>query len=108
MIVKKRFWIREKDDLHMSLSYADPRTTKGYHTKYGGDLVEQLEVDADFDDEVVSIIKRAGAVEFQFKVYVQKKSGEVIELLRCTDLKTANDVAKALGHCYSVVYVTKI
>lgn len=106
MIIKKRFWIKESDGIECALSYPDPRSTKGFHTRLGGDLVEKLTIEHELEGDVMSVIRRTSNVDLPFKVFVVRK-GEAVEILRCVDHKTANEVAKALGHCYSVVYVTR-
>lgn len=108
MIVQKRFWIKEEEGIKCALSYPDPRSTKGFYTRLGGSLVEKLNVEHDeFEGEIISVIYRTEKVVLPFRIYALKNTGELVELLRCETHKIANEVAKALGHCYSVVYVTK-
>lgn len=107
MIVDKRFWIKESDGIKCALSYSDPRSTKGFHTRLGGNLVEKLSVEHELEGDLMSVVYRTENVELPFKIYALKNTGELVELLRCETHKIANEVAKALGHCYSVVYVTK-
>lgn len=107
MIVERRFWIKDGEGIKCALSYPDPRSTKGFHTRLGGELVEKLSIEHELEGEVMSVITRTTAVELPFKVYAVKKTDEVVELLRCETHKIANEVAKALGHCYKTVYVVK-
>ena len=108
MIVQKRFWVKESDGIKCALSYPDPRSTKGFHTRLGGELVEKLSVPYKFEgEEVYSVITRLKQdTDLPFSIYVDAEDG-LSEILRCETHKIANEVAKALGHCYSVVYVTK-
>jgi hypothetical protein len=106
VIVEKRFWIKESDGIKCALSYSDPRSTKGFCTRLGGTLVEKLSVEHELDGDLMSVVYRTENVELPFRVLVVR-GGEAVELLRCETHKIANEVAKALGHCYSVVYVTK-
>lgn len=106
MIVQKRFWIKEEEGIKCALSYPDPRSTKGFHTRLGGGLVEKLSVAHELEGDLISVINRTGNIDLPFRVLVVRR-GEVEELLRCETHKIANEVAKALGHCYGTVYVTK-
>lgn len=99
-IVNRIFWTRDKGDVTQSFSYANNSQPVKYAAKWGGSVVDKLEVDEDIPDgEVWSYLENSGEIteelkeDKKFYIYVKLNDGWTLASKEAT-ISNANSLAK--------------
>lgn len=116
MKVEKPFWIREKGLLIEAFSYSDKNKAAIFAKKFGGEVIEFLEIDDDLEenDELYTLITSRVQVEpkelkndaRRFHLQVKLDSGYKT-LKKYRYLKEANAAAKTISSMFRKVRVVK-
>lgn len=105
------WWNPVSEDYVGFFAYPNPKTTKGFRTKHGGEIVETLEIKepvlVELNDFVVSYIHSGKPITGPFTVWTRTQGEGPKVCCYCDTLSKANDIAKTLVGSYDFVYVTK-
>lgn len=109
MIYKKLFWFKEKEGIRSAATYTPESTCAAYVKKYGGEVIDEVEVAFDIPDgeDFSAVASRMSDKPFTFKIYV-KEGDEVRFLCGAINRSNAYELMRGLVYSFECIYVTEI